>query len=218
MLPADPENKSISLPVLSFVELSSIGSLPLAPNAAGPVVANFIAQVVAKTVRAGPYVAIPFMVSGLYGIVPYFLLDIKKVLGALEAVLKSIISALMVAWLAYQASKGFKRPPSLEGIVVGLVLFVLLVAIIAVIIATLPESLLVVGALAAVVLVIVVVSKTGSEAPPGSDNLNIHLGALHAFGLTSNQFASWMANAIDLFAGIWNVSPSSGTVNVTPLP
>ena len=82
MLPAVPGQQSIDLPVLSLYTLSNVATLGDPTSAAA--IACLVAKIVKHVVKAPSCVAVPFIVNRLYGVIPYFVLDLKEGEGARE--------------------------------------------------------------------------------------------------------------------------------------
>lgn len=217
MLPAVPGQQSIDLPVLSLYTLSNVATLGDPTSAAA--IAGLVAKIVKHVVKAPGCVAVPFMVDGLYGVVPYFVLDLKKV-KELEKTIQTIVQALAAALLALMVGLGLQNQlrPKVPDLVTALVLFCLAVIVALVVIVTLPESLVVLAAIAAGVLIIVLAAPgTAGQPPgPGADPMGVHLGALNVQGISADQFGSWLGAAGQLFADVATHGPAPGTVNVNP--
>ncbi len=217
MLPAVPGQQSIDLPVLSLHTLSNLATLGDPASAAA--IAGLVAKIVKNVVRVPGCVAVPFMVDGLYGVVPYFVIDLKKV-KQLEKTIETIVQALAAALLALMVGLGLQGAlrPKVPELVTALVLFCLAVIVALVVIVTLPESLIVLAAIAAGVLIVVLAAPGTAGPPPGPGHgqLGVHLGALNVQGISADQFGSWLGAAGQLFADIATYGPAAGAVNVNP--
>jgi hypothetical protein len=216
MLPAVPGQQSIDLPVLSLHTLSNLATLGDPASAAA--IAGLVAKAVKHVVKVPGCVAVPFMIDGLYGVVPYFVIDLKKV-KQLEKTIETIVQALAAALLALMVGLGLQGAlrPKVPELVTALVLFCLAVIVALVVIVTLPESLIVLGIAAGVLIVLLAAPGTAGPPPgPGHGELGVHLGALNVQGISADQFGSWLGAAGQLFADIATYGPAAGPVNVNP--
>ena len=106
MLFASPESHTIAIPTLTLTDLAVINSfgplqLPLMAQKLAELVQLFLSQ----SFSSPPFLAVPFMISGLYGIIPYFVIDLGKLAKTVQDVLTAILNALIAAMIAYMAAK-----------------------------------------------------------------------------------------------------------------
>jgi hypothetical protein len=241
MIPADPDFKTISLPTISMGTIA-LAATNFKLDAASAEIAKLVAQIMKKVIVASPFIAIPFMVTGLYGVIPYFIIDPAKLAKELEVVISAALQILIAALLAYLAAKKAagqlleeiqaiaKQLELVAQMFIQLMLAwtvfcLLVVGLYLIIAAAIAEAPVVIPAVAAAAVLIIIVGSQGSGSKAGSEpesgepppTLDIHLGALRVRGLTADQFASWIDKVGELFANIWAVTPGVETVDVAPL-
>ena len=166
----------------------------------------------------GPYVAVPFMVSGLYGVVPYFVIDVSQAKKIVDAVVTTIVEALIAALLAYLAAKKLLEDfwDSMPDAVKAFAAALLIVGLGIELILALPEA--VVVAAAAAVLMLIFSGDDADQQSPGGDpsqnpNGTIYLGPLVA-KCTPAQFTKWVSTALTNYLAVWSQKTNAGTVPV----
>jgi hypothetical protein len=223
MIPASPEARSISLPVITVTELAKLAAGP--PPQTVAEIEKFVAQLVQKSVRVAWYLAVPFMVTGLYGVIPYFVIDLKKLKAVASALAATVATALATAVAAYLKAKRkateFWDP--LPDVVKAFIIIAAIVVLAVIVILSLPEDVILLpaaGAAAAAIILIILFAKqaggnqgSGSAPPEGT----IQLGPLAATQCSPKQFAAWMATALTWYEQSWSAQSGGGTVNVGPL-
>jgi hypothetical protein len=232
MLPGSPEAPAIPVPSISVTGMAAAASGP--PPVTAAQVAQLVQQFLTTALPIGSFLAIPFMISGLYGIIPYFVLDLGKLAQLVQVVLEAIISALIQALLAYLAAKKLLEELAEAGLVVAKVLawaLLFLIVIVAAfllaaaIIAALPE----VAVLAVVAGVLLLVFGGAAAGPsggqgsgaPGSGGpgdattlLDINLGPVSLQGVTAAQLADLVSQWERLFIRFWRTpDPGGGAPN-----
>jgi hypothetical protein len=204
MLPGSPEYPSIPVPTITITELAAIGTVSVAPPVAAAQIALIVQQFLAATMSIPPYLVVPFMVSGLYGVVPYFVIDVSKMQAALQAMLQAIIEALVAALLAYLAAKEalkklLDQVATALHALLGIVLFLAICVVMAIlfwpaIVAIAAELSLV---LAAALILIVVQGTTKPDSAPPQDvdarvtPLSMYAPPFVVHGVTAEQIAQF---------------------------
>jgi hypothetical protein len=223
MIPASPEARTISLPVITVTELAKLAS-GSAPQTAAEIV-KFVTLLVQKSVRVAWYLAVPFMVTGLYGVIPYFVIDLKKLKAVASALAATVATALAAALAAYLKAKRkateFWEP--LPDVVKALIVIAAVVVLAIIIILSLPGDVVLVpaagAAAAAIILIVLFAKQAGGDQGPGSGppEGTIQVGPLAAMQCTPKQFAAWMETALTWYGKSWSAQSGGGTVNVAPL-
>lgn len=226
MLPAWPERNSLSMPLISISELVAVAVAPGGAAGAGAI-ASIVNKWWARRVQTAWYVAVPFMVSGLHGIVAYILIDTKKMSGLLQAVLESILAALITALMAYLAAK--KLAEDLEGavsafiqayadLIIALAISLAIVGVVVALVGT-PPGWVILGAAATALVVLIVSSGEPQKTLPGPENeyLSVHLGALELRGIAASDFANAMTSVPGIVSSMLSLEAADdGSVTVMP--
>jgi hypothetical protein len=222
MLPASPESRSIALPLLTISEVISVAR-------AGPIgtaaeIAKFVQQVIEKSQRvAYRYIACPFMITGLYGIVPYFVVNLRQLSGAINAAIASIVSTLVSAILAYLAAKRTldELLDKAGELVVALLAMVGMAILAIVLLLALPfevAGIAIGGPVVAGIGALLLLFGTGDEAPSPQqppDRGTVQLGALTMVHIGAERFAVAVQSAMKLFA---QVAAGAGIDDTPALP
>jgi hypothetical protein len=219
MIPASPDNHTISIPVISVTEFKNI-TLAKSPVQTAEEIAQLVQSIVRDSVDLGPYVAVPFMVSGLYGVVPYFVIDVNQAKKVADAVVTFVVEALIAALLAYLAAKKLLKdlwdsiPDAIKAFAGAVIVLALGIAVIL----ALPEEVIVV-AVAAVLMAFFSGQGSNQQTPDTSPtqipNGTIYLGPLAA-QCTPAQFAAWMSTALNWYRTAWSAQTTQDTVTVAP--
>jgi len=218
MLPASPEFPSIPIPCLCVSDLPGAVTAAASPTMTAAQIAAMVQQFLNAALSVPPYLAVPFMVSGLYGVIPYFVIDMGQLVKAIQAALQAIIEALIAALLAYLAAKkllekladvGEALAKALAAVVVVILCVVAMFLLAPIIAAALGISLATVGVVAAAALILIVVGAAsglgggpgggpgGARSPdpnridPGTSPLTLHLPPFEVEGITARQIATF---------------------------
>lgn len=209
MLPASAENHSIPIPTLAVTDIPAVAALGAAPPIAAAKLAVMVSTFMAAAFTAPPKVAVPFMISGLYGIIPYFVLEIGP---QMQAVLQAIVQALIAAILAYLAAqKAFEEllgevATALGELLPLLAAFILLCVVLflawPLILGVLEAATVGLAIALAAGLILVIAAETGhkqrdtEQVDPDGTPLTMTMGPLCVQGLTAVQIAAF-ARALD---------------------
>lgn len=225
MLPAWPERNSLSMPLVSISELIAVATAPGGAAGAGAI-ATIVEKWWARRVQTAWYVAVPFMVSGLHGIIAYILIDTKKMSGLLKTVLESILAALIAALMAYLAAKKMAEDLGeavwafiqayadfLIALVIGIAMVVVLVALFGT-----PPGWVILGAAATAVVVLLVTGGESQNTKPGqgpeNEYLSVRFGAFELRGVAAKDFGNAMTSVPGIVSAMLSLEPA----NDDPIP
>ena len=204
MIPASPERHTLPIPSITVTMVgAAAGSSVVSPVLSAQIIAQLVSDFSNTALSLPPNVVVPFMASGLYGLIPYFVINMDKVKNGVQEALKAILELLLAALAAYLAAKKLMEnlQQELEPVLHrAMELFVLLnlacLAIVLFVVAAF-EAAAVLAILATAALLILVFAPSGDESSqkPGKrtdDNtlITIRTGVLELHRLSPAHFAS----------------------------
>lgn len=204
MIPASPELHTLPIPSITVTMVgAAAGSSAVSPVLTAQIIAQLVSDFSNTALSLPPNVVVPFMASGLYGLIPYFVINMDKVKNGVQEALKAILELLLAALAAYLAAKKLMEnlQQELEPLLHrALELFVLLhlvgLAIVLFVVAAFEAAavLAIVAAAALLILVFAPSTDEGSQKPGKRTDKNalitIRTSALELHRLSPARFAS----------------------------
>ncbi len=204
MIPASPERHTLPIPSITVTMVTAAaGSSVVSPVLTARIIAQLVSDFSNSALSLPPNVVVPFMASGLYGLIPYFVINMNKVQNGVQEALKAILELLLAALAAYLAAKKLMEnlqqelEPLLHRALELFVLLQLAALVIVLLVVAAFEAAAVLAIVAAAALLILVFAPSGDEGSqkPGKrtdDNtlITIRTGALELHRLSPAQFAT----------------------------
>lgn len=203
MIPASPELHILPIPSITVTMVNAVaGSSVVSPVLTAQIIAQLVTDFSNSALSIPPNVVVPFMASGLYGLIPYFVINMDKVQNGVQEALKAILELLLAALAAYLAAKklmeGLQQElePVLRRAMELFVLLQLAALVIVLFVVAAFEAAAVLAIVAAAALLILVFAPSGDEGSqkPGKRTdentlITIRTGALELHRLSPAQFA-----------------------------
>jgi hypothetical protein len=203
MIPASPERHTLPIPSITVTMVTAAaGSSVVSPVLTAQIIAQLVSDFSSSALSIPPNVVVPFMASGLYGLIPYFVINMDKVNNGVQEALKAILELLLAALAAYLAAKKLMEElqqelePVLRRAMELLVLLHLAALVIVLLVVAAFEAAAVLAIVAAAALLILVLSPLGDEGSqkPGTRTdenapITIRTSALELHRLSPAQFA-----------------------------